>query len=294
MQSFSRALAWPVFIFLSLVWGSSFILIKRGLDAFTPIQIGALRMLIAALILLPWTLRGLKTLTQGKKWGWLALVAIFGNGLPALLFPLAETRISSASAGMLNALSPLFVLILGRMFFSLHVTPRQVGGVVLGLAGAIVLILAGPEELDLFDKLSYSLLAMLATLGYGISSNVMKTHFDDVPALLASGGALLLAATPYAGYVLLDHGVWATFVSKPAEAWTSLGYILILGGIGSALALVLFYRLVQLTDAVFSASVTYAIPVVALFWGAAAGEPINLYQGLSLGFILAGVYLSRK
>lgn len=288
----NRTLAWGILILLCLVWGSSFILIKKGLEAFNPYQLGGLRIVIAAGVLLPFALAKSKKLSR-NEWKFIFVVGIIGNGIPAILFPLAETKINSATAGALNTLSPLFVLLLGYLFFQFVFTPRQVLGVIIGLGGALLLILTGGGEIDLASNTLYASFVILATIGYGLSTNIMKRHLNHTPSVLASGYALLSVSLPYGIYLLFFSGIKDVFETHPS-AWTAFGYIIILGAFGTALALVLFYRLVQLTSPLFSASVTYFIPIVALSWGILDGEVFTLLQYLSMLIILAGVYLANK
>lgn len=287
----NNLIAWTTFILLCLVWGSSFILIKKALIAFNPFQIAGLRMLLAALLLLPFVIGKAKKLTA-TEWKFVMIMGLIGNGIPAFLFPLAETRINSATAGVMNALSPLFVLLIGFLLFEFRFSSRQVAGVFLGLTGALILILSGGAEVDLWGNALYSILIVIATVLYGFSTNIMKKYLNHAPSVLASGFALLTISVPYSIY-LLFAGIPEVFRTND-HAWASLGYIVILGGLGTAVALVLFYRLVQVSGPIFASSVTYFIPVVALMWGLLDGETFSLAQFGGMGVILVGVYLSNR
>ncbi|MEO1448572.1 MAG: EamA family transporter, partial [Bacteroidota bacterium] len=284
-------LPWFMFAFLCITWGSSFILMKKGLEAFSPLQIAALRLVIAALTLLPVVIRQLRKVRR-EEWRYIIAVGIVGNGIPAFLFPLAETELNSASAGVLNALSPLFVLLLGQWFFGFAFAARRKWGVVLGFLGACVLVLGGEDEVDLLLHAGYAMLVVVATVGYGLSTNIMKRHLNQTPATLASGGGFLVAALPYGLYLLLGSDIGTVMQSHPA-AWSSLGYIFILGALGTAISLVIFYRLVQTTDTLVAASVTYVIPLVALGWGLLDGETFSGIQYAGMLIILGGVWLAR-
>ena len=280
---------WGIYILLALVWGSSFILIMRGLDAFSPMQVAGLRIFIAGITLLPFVI-GKASRVRRTEWKYIFAIGVFGNAIPAFLFPMAETKINSATAGILNVLSPIWVLILGSLIFELAFTRRQFFGVMLGFIGVVCLILLGNEELDLFENITYSMFPILATVGYGLSTIIMKRYLNETPSVLASGFALLAIAIPYAIYLMFYSDIIPVFQHHP-EAWASLGYIAILAIFGTGIALVLFYRLVQRTNPIFSASVTYVIPIVALAWGLLDGEQISVLQMLSMGIILGGVYL---
>ncbi|RMG55386.1 MAG: EamA family transporter [Bacteroidetes bacterium] len=287
----SQFVAWGLFLFLALVWGSSFILMKRGLEVFTPLQVAALRLVIAGGVLFPLVWNKARRLSR-REWTAALTVGLVGNAIPAFLFPLAETQINSATAGILNALSPLFVLVLGLSFFGARFSGRQTLGVLIGFAGALVLVLGGQGPISTGGRVGYALLVVLATVGYGLSTNLMKRYLNETPALLASGFALFGASLPYLLYLIFFSGLGKT-MAQPG-AWMSLSYIAILGAVGTAAALIVFYRLVQLTDPIFSSSVTYLIPLVALGWGLLDGERLEPLQFVGMAVILAGVYLANR
>ncbi|MEL6134572.1 MAG: DMT family transporter, partial [Bacteroidota bacterium] len=281
--------AWLIFGFLALTWGSSFILMKKGLEAFSPLQVAALRIVIASLTTLPFILHRVKDVPP-KSWRYILFVGIIGNGIPAFLFPLAEQYIDSGTAGVLNSLSPVFVLIFGLLFFNLQVKLRQAVGISLGFAGALLLTMMRGGEFDPFDNLFYSLMVVLATMGYGLSTIVMKRYLNETPSILASGFALSFVSIPYASYLIFFSDMSAVMTNVPT-AWTSLFYIGLLGAIGTALAVILFYQLIQMTDAIIAASVTYLIPLVALGWGIIDGEEFTIGQFVGILVILFGVWL---
>lgn len=288
-----RFLGWAILLFLALVWGSSFILIKRGLDAFSAPQVGAIRLVVAGLCALP-IIWGQAHRVQKGAWKWIMAVGIVGNAIPAVLFPLAETRLNSASVGVLNVMSPIFVLIFGFLFFQFRFSVLQIIGVALGFGGVLMLILLGDQKVALSEHILYAGAAVLATVGYGLSTNIMKRYLQDVPSTLAPSYALFFMAIPYAVYLLFFADLQTPFVADSGLAWTSLAYIVLLGAIGTALALVLFYKLVQISDPIIAASVTYLIPIVALFWGWLDGETLTMLQYLGIAVILIGVYLVNR
>ncbi len=265
---------------------------KKGLESFSPLQIAGLRLVAAALTLLPFFVNVKYKLSKVEIKA-ILVVAIVGNGIPAFLFPLAETHINSASAGVLNALSPLFALLLGQLVFQLQFSKAQNVGVFIGLIGAVFLVLAGGGEIDLFTQLRYSGLVILATVGYGLSTIVIKRYLNETPPVLATGLAFCSMAIPYGLYLLLGSDLSTAYQIAP-EFWESLIYVLVLGSIGTALALYLFYRLIQMTDPIVASSVTYVIPIVALAWGLLDGERFTPGQWIGMGIILLGVYLSNR
>ncbi|MEM7371483.1 MAG: EamA family transporter [Bacteroidota bacterium] len=280
------------YFLLAMVWGSSFILMKKALLAFTPLQIGALRMVVAGLVMLPFLLGKASQLSR-KDWVFVVAVGIFGNGLPAFLFPMAETHINSASVGMLNSLSPLFTLIIGVLFFRLPFVWTKSIGIILGFVGAAILVLAKDQSVDAMQHVQYAILVVIATIGYGLSTNIMKSFLSELPTLLASGFALVSVAIPYGTYLLIASDISTVFASSP-YAWSSFLFIIILGAVGTALALIWYYRLLRLTDPIISSSVAYVIPIVALIWGLIDGEHINGLQFLAMGIILAGVWMANR
>lgn len=287
-----KARALFFYVLLALVWGSSFILMKKALLAFSPLQIGALRMLVAGLVMLPFLI-GKASQLRRRDWIFVVAVGFFGNGLPAFLFPMAETQINSASVGMLNSLSPLFTLIIGVLFFRLPFVWTKSVGIILGFVGAAILVLAKDQSIDALQHVQYALLVVLATIGYGLSTNIMKSFLSELPTLLASGFALVSVAIPYSLYLVVGSDVLSVFQSDP-QAWTSFLFIVILGAVGTALALIWYYRLLRLTDPIISSSVAYVIPMVALAWGLLDGEQINGMQYVAMGIILVGVWLANR
>lgn len=276
---------------LAIIWGSSFILIKRGLDVYTPVQVGLLRISIACIFLIPFIIFRLSKIKWSKA-KLIALSAVVGNGIPAYLFAKAETVIDSSLAGILNALSPLFTLILGIMFFKYHTKWYNILGVFVGLIGATGLLYFGSEK-DFYNNIQFSFLVIIATILYALNANMIKSWLSDVdPISVTSVGyfiigvpaiIMLFTFTDFTGRILTHDG-----------ALISLGYICILAIIGSALSLIAYYYLIGITDAMFGASVTYIIPVGAIIWGIFDGEKINWSVIIWIALILGGVYLVSR
>lgn len=292
MKKTPQVLTFSLVVALALVWGSSFMLMERGLVAFSPLQVAALRIVIAGLVLLPFLMTSLRKVKK-EAWPYILLVGLIGNGIPAFLFPLAETVITPGSAGILNTLSPVFALVVGVLLFGFQFSSRKVWGTLISFAGALILVLAGAQEIDLMTHLAYSGLVVLATLGYGFSVNLIKKYLQDVSALHISTLALLAMAMPYGLYLLLGTDIGQILAQDP-QGWSALGYIAILAALGTAVALILFNRLVQLTDPVISASVTYLIPMVAVGWDLVAGISLFPGQWVGMGIVLLGVWLVNK
>jgi drug/metabolite transporter (DMT)-like permease len=277
-------------VLLALTWGSSFILMKKGLATYDSNQVAALRMLIAFIVLLPFGMVHLKRTYPGK-WKYFLAVGLFGNFLPAFLFTLAETRISSSLAGLLNSLTPIFTLILGAFFYSMPVKRNHIFGIILGFIGAAMLII-GPGIGGFSTDAQFGLLIVLATLFYGISLNVIRKFLADIPSVTITFWAFMMVGPP-AGLYLLTTDVVKRTTDTPG-AWESLGFIAILGIIGTAGAVMVFNILIKKTSAIFASSVTYLIPIVALGWGILDNETMDWVQGMAILVILAGIFMINR
>jgi len=268
---------------------------KRGLQSFTYTQVGTLRVSIAALFMSVVGFRHFKYFRQ-KDLIALSIVGFLGNAIPYVLFPLAVNHLDSGVVGIINSLVPLFTVLIGGWFFGQKATGTQWQGVAVGLIGAAVLILPVQSMLSgafqIQGELGYGLFGVLATLMYGTSVNTLKMKLPHLKAVTVTTLSLATAA-PFTIGVSLASGVTDVFHSDP-NAWTNLGYVAILGIVGSGIAVMLFNRLIQMTTALFSSSVTYAIPVVAILWGIWDGEQIMWNHLLGLGIIVTGIYLVNK
>ena len=283
-----------LFAVLALIWGSSFLLMKRGLAVFAPTQVAALRLAIAALWLVPLVWRDRRELPP-IAWRLIVLAGLFGNGIPALLFATAQTKLDSASAGVLNSVSPVFTLLGAALFWGERVPWQRAVGIVLGLGGAVVLIVARANSSLAFDPL-YAGLIVLASACYAVSTNLIRYHLGHLRALHLAGLAIGTVGLPAGLWLVLDgifgSGALGKAMAQPG-AWAALGYIAILGTLGTAMSVVLFTRLLQLVGSA-AASVTYLIPVVALAWGVLDGEPVGLPHLLGFATILGGVWLANR
>lgn len=288
----SKNQAFLTLIFLSLIWGTSFILIKKSLAAFSPAQVSCLRMTISAVAFLP-VLAFRHRHMDWSKLPFLLIVGLTGSGIPAFLFSTAQLHISSAMAGILNSLTPLFTFLLGVMFFKVAFGLYRLLGVLLGLLGAILLIaLANSSALSSGNAI-YGLLIVLSSVCYAISTNVIGRYLQNMNALLISSASFGLVAIPLSIYLFAGTDFLARMESVP-QAWSSLGYVFILSMLGTVAATIVFFRLVQQTSPVFGSTVAYLMPLVALSWGLVDGERIGWPHVIGMAFILSGVYLSRR
>ncbi len=281
---------WLALLVLSLVWGTSFILIKKSLIAFSATQVACLRMSFSAIAFVPLVIVQWSKIDWSRL-GYLLAVGLTGTALPALFFSTAQTQISSSLAGILNSLSPLFTLLLGIAFFKMAYQWSKALGVILGLLGASILILMS-NRTGVSGDIWYALLVVLAALCYGTSGNLVGAYLKDMNSLIIAATSFGLVGIP--GLIYLFAGTDFVHRMQFADhAWTSLGYVALLALFGTVAASVLFFRLIQWTSPLFSSTVAYLIPIVALLWGAIDGEPIYLFHFAGMGLILIGVYLSR-
>jgi len=286
----SRPAQYATLVFLALVWGSSFILMKRGLDYFDSTEVAAYRMSIAMIVLLPISLRNLHVI-RGRFWA-LFFTGLFGNALPAFLFVLAQTQISSSLVGMLNSLTSIFTLLIGVLFFRMRSRLLQVVGVLIALVGSLGVI--GFEHLmDLSTHGRYSLLCVGATACYGTAVNIIKTHLKDVRPRDITSLSFLLTAPALLLYLLAFTDFVPQLATQP-ESWRGLMYISLLGVVCTGLAVMIFNQLIKQTTTVFASSVVYLIPVVALGWGVLDGETVEPTQSGYLVLILVGILLISR
>jgi drug/metabolite transporter (DMT)-like permease len=275
---------WGVLALLSIIWGTSYILMKRGLESFSVYQVGSLRILITFLCLLPIAIRNLKKLTR-ENFLSVLIIGLFGSGIPAFLFPIAETKISSSLAGLLNSLSPVFTLIIGVLFYNRKTIRTQIAGVFLGLVGA-----AGLLYSESFTFNYFGLFVVFATLLSGISSN-------EVTKIRGLSGLQLASLTFFViSPIALIYLPFSDFsAALKTENWMrNLGFIAILSIVSSATALGFYYMLIKDTSPVFASMTTYFIPIVATLWGIADNEKFTISMIYSTIFIFAGVYIISR
>lgn len=277
-------------LFLSLIWGSSFVLIKKGLLAYSPIQVGTLRIVFAWLVLLPTAVKHIKTIFIAN-WKQLFVLGMIANLGPAVLFALAETNMSSSLAGMLNSLTPIFTIIVGVLFYKTKINIPLIIGLGLGLIGSVLLSLIGSGgEIGGFNI--YSLLVIAATLLYGISGNLIKTYVTAIdPLVLVS--LTMFAVGPVSLIFLLSTNIIHQTTTHPDAIFSAIS-IFILGAFGTAFALGLFNNLIKITSAVFASTVTYLIPIVAIIWGIIDNEALFPLHFLGIGIIITGIFLINK
>jgi drug/metabolite transporter (DMT)-like permease len=275
---------WIALVVLSLIWGTSYILMKKGLESFSSLQVGALRILITFVCLLPIALKHFHHLNRTNILS-IIIIGLFGGVIPAFLFPLAETKITSSLAGMLNSLTPVFTMVFGITIYKRKAIKNQIAGVILGLLGAIGLLYTGSFSFDM-----YGLLVVLATVLSGISSNEVS-KVKELNGIKITALSFFVTSPLAIGYLMFSD------LSVPMHTvnWVrNLCFIGILAVLGSATALVIYYLLIRDTSPIFASSVTYFIPIVATLWGFADNEHFSSSMPISIIFIFAGVFIINR
>jgi len=284
-------LKWIYLVVLSLVWGSSFILIKKSLIGLTPMQLGALRTLFAAVFLFLIGFRSMKTIKK-EEWKWIIISGFLGTFIPAFLFAFAETEIDSGIASVLNSTTPLVTLILGVLIFSIRFSKNQLIGIVVGLIGCLALILEG-ASIHPNQNYWYASLVLCASVCYAMNVNIIKRYMQQISPMAIANGNFIVLVIPSL-IVLYYSNFFDEKVITNSTMHTSLIYISILAVVGTGIAKVLFNKLVQISSPVFATSVTYTIPIVALMWGLLDGEEFSFYQVIAAGIIILGVYIANR
>jgi drug/metabolite transporter (DMT)-like permease len=285
----NKFIHWVIFCLLALIWGSSFILMKEGLTQLSPYQVAALRMLFAGLILLPFAFKAFKKIPR-EKIGLVLLSGIIGNFIPAFLFCIAETKIDSALAGILNSLTPLFTILVGLFFFKIATNTQKMAGILVGFIGLCLLFAAGKNIS--FENLAYASLVLLATFFYGLNVNMVGKFLQNIRALDIASIAFVFLIIPSA-LILYATGYFNLNFNNAAivhATWSGI----FLGVVGTSISSILFYILIKRAGIIFASMVTYGIPIVAVAWGVYYGETISILQVGSLLIILVGVYIVNK
>lgn len=286
--------AWGFLILLALIWGSSFILIKRGLEIFSPGEVGAFRIVAAGMVLLPLSLPRLKTLNKRQVKN-LIIVGFVGSFIPAFLFAKAQTQLSSSLTGVFNAMTPLFVVIIGALFFKARITRRNTIGLFIAFIGVVLLLIVkeGSGFGTFSDINSYAFFVLLACACYGVNLNIIKYRFVELKPIAITAISLLMVLPLGLIYLFAftDFSFKLTHVEGAMEA---AGYITILGVVGTALALILFNIMVKVATPVFASSVTYLIPIVAIVWGLFDGEVLLLGHYIGIVAVIFGVWVGNR
>jgi drug/metabolite transporter (DMT)-like permease len=289
--------SWILLLLLACIWGSSFILMKKGMftideePIFSAPQVASLRMLLASLALLPFAVKSVKKLQSMKDLAFFAVVGFCGNLIPAFLFTYAETGISSGFAGMMNSFTPVFALTIGWLVFSQPLTSRQIIGSIIATLGIVLLVWAG-KGLDAKAGFTHVLAVVFATFLYGVSLNTIKHKLQHYPPVTITAMAFLIVFVPaLTSFFFLDT---ISVMKTHPEAWSAFGYISVLALVGTALAVFIFNGIIRISSTLFASSVTYFIPIVAVIIGSYFGEKIAFGQILSVFVVLGGILLANR
>jgi len=276
-------------VILALIWGTSFILIKQGLKVFAPDEVGSLRVATASLFLFPVALIHLRTLKAGDYWK-LFISGMMGIFIPAFLYATAQTRMDSSIAGILNTLTPLFTMIVGALVFRQKFTGYAVLGIILGFAGTVLLSFSTGAA---FGFNSFALLIVLACFLYASNLNFIKFNIPELSSVAITSVSLMLIG-PFAFIYLFGFTPFAEKFGTHDGAWKAFGFIVLLGFMSTAMATILFNKLVKLSTPIFVSSVTYLMPIVVVTWGAADGEVLRANHFLGMAAVISGVYLANR
>ena len=282
---------WIYLIALSLIWGSSFILIKKSLIGLSPLQVGSLRIVFSSIMIFLIAFNKIKTI-QKDKWKWIAVSAIIGTFLPAFLFAFAETQIDSAVASILNSLVPMNTVIIGLAVFKISTTKTQSIGVIIGFIGTSILIVSG-SDLNPDQNYMYSGLVIICSILYATNVNLIKKYLFDVNAVAIAAGQFFVIFIPSIIVLVYSDFFKIDFINNKI-IHESLFYVLLLSFFGTAMAKILFNKLIQISTPVFASSVTYSMLIVSVLWGILDGELFNINQAVATILIIIGVYLSNK
>ena len=286
-----NVIAWGLLILLAIIWGSSPILIKKALVKLDPFEIGALRLTLASFVLMPFLLKNLKKIKR-KDYFILFVSGIVGNVLPYFLYPIAQTKIDSATSGVLTSLTPFFALIIGVIFYKLKATKNNIIGLIIGFMGTFLLILFSGSSGG-FNSDIFGLFVVAATLLYGINLNLVKYHLNHLKPITITSFSIV-SILPITLYILFFLSPFQNHINDFNYYKFELGYVLILGVLGTSIATIIFYNLIKIKDTVFASMVTYLMPLVAICLGVIDGEKINELQLFGMALILIGVFINGK
>ena len=281
---------WFYLAILSLIWGSSFILIKKGLVGLNSVQLASLRMIFAASVIYIYSHNSIKKIPK-KSWKWIVITAYLGTFFPVYLISYGQTEIESGLASIITTVTPINTIIIGIIFFSLTFSIKQLLGLFIGLVGA-VLLLYEASETNLNSNIYFSFFIYLTTVGYAASVNLIKKYLTNIPPEAVTAGIFLSISPP--AIIVLYFSDFTDLNFQDPLILKSIFFVLLLGVFGSAIAQTLFNKFVKISSPIFASAVTYTMPVVAIFWALIDGEILSIMQFFATAIILIGVYLVNK
>ena len=281
---------WFYLIALSLIWGSSFILIKKALVGLEASQLGSLRIIFSSIFIFLIAWRNIFSIKK-IEWKWITISAFLGSFFPAFLFAFAEKEIDSSVASIINSIVPLNTLILGMIIFKIESTKRQIIGVLVGFFGTYLLISSG-LKLNPDQNYNYAGLVILCSFLYALNVNIIKKYLQHLSALTITVGHFSAIILPAVLVFLFSDFEFSSL--EKDEVKTSIFYVFILALFGTALAKIIFNKLIKISSPVFASSVTYSMLIVSIFWGIVDGEKFSIYQIIATIIIVFGVILTNK
>ncbi len=281
---------WILLVILSLIWGSSFILIKKSLEHFTPYQVGALRVLISGVLLSPIAILN-RSKFPIKSIKWLMIAAFAGNFIPMFLFPIAETKVSSSIAGIMNSMMPIFTIIVGVAFWKTKTTLRQILGILISFLGVTILLLSGNNKAEI--PIFYVSLLLFAAFLYAVSVTTVGAKLTHIPAKIMSSFVFFYILSLPSLIALIFSDFFSTFSFSNGNL-IGLAYVATLSIFGTGLAMILQYRLMSVSNPLFASTVTLIMPIIAVMWGIIDGETFTIIQFIGAAIIIAGLIFLRK
>lgn len=268
-------------ILLAWMWGSSYLFVKVGVVEIPPLTFAAGRSVLGgAILIVVLVLQGQGLPKWGGIWKHIAIAALVHNAAPYVLVALAGQHIDSGLAAIITGTTPLFTIILAHFLVADdRLTPAKLAGILVGFAGLLVLVM--PAVLAGVRATTGGVVAvLLAALCYAIATVYSRNHLRGSSNLSVPAAQLMLAAV----YILPLSLIIDQPYGLPRPSWLAVGALLSNGIFGTALAFVVFYRLVELANPSQISTVSYLIPVVGASLGAVVlGEPLtwNIYLGFT-------------
>lgn len=278
-----------ILLVLGMIWGSSFILMKKSLRTWQPDEMAAARIFFAGVFLVPLIISQIKNVPK-KDYVMLIVTGLFGNAIPAFLFAFAQTHIDSALGGMINSTTPIFTLIFGLIIFRIRISALAIGGIFIGLGGAVYLIYSYGNSIG--GDWRYAMLAVAASVCYGLSLNLIKSKVGHLPPIIIAGFPFVVTA-PLAFIYLGSRGTFSRLASS-SSMLGDMTYIVVLALMATAIGVYLFNLLIKQTSALFASLTTYLIPAFAILWGFSDGEEIGYYYFVGILLILAAIWMVNR
>ena len=280
---------WAILLLLSVLWGGAFFFIDVAVESVAPFTLVLLRVLLGAAILLLVLLVGGRGLPfERRMWGPFLVLALLNNAIPFSLFAWGQQHIASGLASILNATSPLWAVLVAHAFTDDEkATPLKILGVAVGFSG-VALMIGGDLLLDIAGaNLLAQLACLAATFSYALAGvHARRFRRMGVSPIAVSAGQLSATVLVMLPLVLIFEAPWRAAAPAP-EAWAAIAA---LGLFSTAIAYILYFRLIDRAGATNAILVTFLIPATAILLGALfLGEALALRHFLGMGLIGVGL-----